>query len=231
VLRDRLAELWTLTTLAEEVHLSRSQLVRAFDARGRQPDGVPTTDATSADGAPADLDRPVDQRAGTGARPRPPGLTPARLERSAVMSATPPAPAPEKCPRPAAAHSRWRALRARTPPGRRRPRRWRSPASRPARSPAAPPTALGCAPAPRRSSSATSPPLLPRSPARPRPDSPPPDPRPEDAGFLETAEAEPVAQAVAGAIGEGIPGTAGAIVGAAAGVFLETEQVASDLAC
>jgi AraC-like DNA-binding protein len=32
VLRDRLAEPWTLTTLAEEVHLSRSRLVRAFDA-------------------------------------------------------------------------------------------------------------------------------------------------------------------------------------------------------
>lgn len=32
VLRDRLAEPWTLTTLAEEVHLSRSQLVRAFYA-------------------------------------------------------------------------------------------------------------------------------------------------------------------------------------------------------
>lgn len=32
VLRDRLAEPWTLTTLAEEVHLSRSQLGRAFDA-------------------------------------------------------------------------------------------------------------------------------------------------------------------------------------------------------
>jgi AraC-like DNA-binding protein len=32
VLRDRLAEPWTLTTLAEEVHLSRSQVVRAFEA-------------------------------------------------------------------------------------------------------------------------------------------------------------------------------------------------------
>lgn len=32
VLRDRLAEPWTLSSLAEEVHLSRSQLVRAFDA-------------------------------------------------------------------------------------------------------------------------------------------------------------------------------------------------------
>ncbi|MGH3302745.1 MAG: helix-turn-helix domain-containing protein [Streptosporangiaceae bacterium] len=32
MLRTRLAEPWTLTTLAEEVHLSRSQLVRSFDA-------------------------------------------------------------------------------------------------------------------------------------------------------------------------------------------------------
>lgn len=32
VLQDRLAEPWTLTTLAKELHLSRSQLVRAFDA-------------------------------------------------------------------------------------------------------------------------------------------------------------------------------------------------------
>ena len=32
ILRDRLAEPWTLDALAEEVHLSRSQLVRAFDA-------------------------------------------------------------------------------------------------------------------------------------------------------------------------------------------------------
>jgi len=32
VLRTRLREPWTLTTLAEEVHLSRSQLARAFDA-------------------------------------------------------------------------------------------------------------------------------------------------------------------------------------------------------
>ncbi len=32
VLRDRLAEPWTLTSLADELHLSRSQLVRAFDA-------------------------------------------------------------------------------------------------------------------------------------------------------------------------------------------------------
>lgn len=32
VLRDRLAEPWTLDSLAAEVHLSRSQLVRAFDA-------------------------------------------------------------------------------------------------------------------------------------------------------------------------------------------------------
>ena len=31
-LRERLAEPWTLNSLAEEVHLSRSQLVRAFDA-------------------------------------------------------------------------------------------------------------------------------------------------------------------------------------------------------
>lgn len=31
-LRQRLAVRWTLTSLAEEVHLSRSQLVRAFDA-------------------------------------------------------------------------------------------------------------------------------------------------------------------------------------------------------
>jgi hypothetical protein len=36
-----------------------------------------------------------------------------------------------------AAHSRWRAPRARMPPGRRRRPRWRSPGSRPARSPAA----------------------------------------------------------------------------------------------
>jgi transcriptional regulator GlxA family with amidase domain len=32
VLRSRLAEPWTLSALAKEVHLSRSQLVRAFDA-------------------------------------------------------------------------------------------------------------------------------------------------------------------------------------------------------
>ena len=32
VLRARLAEPWTLDALASEVHLSRSQLVRAFDA-------------------------------------------------------------------------------------------------------------------------------------------------------------------------------------------------------
>jgi transcriptional regulator GlxA family with amidase domain len=32
VLRDHLAEPWTLDSLANEVHLSRSQLVRAFDA-------------------------------------------------------------------------------------------------------------------------------------------------------------------------------------------------------
>jgi transcriptional regulator GlxA family with amidase domain len=32
VLRDRMAEQWTLDALADEVHLSRSQLVRAFDA-------------------------------------------------------------------------------------------------------------------------------------------------------------------------------------------------------
>ena len=32
VLRKRITEPWTLDSLAEEVHLSRSQLVRAFDA-------------------------------------------------------------------------------------------------------------------------------------------------------------------------------------------------------
>ena len=32
LLRDRLAEPWTLNSLANEVHLSRSQIVRAFDA-------------------------------------------------------------------------------------------------------------------------------------------------------------------------------------------------------
>jgi AraC family transcriptional regulator len=32
VIRERIAEPWTLNALAEEVHLSRSQLVRAFDA-------------------------------------------------------------------------------------------------------------------------------------------------------------------------------------------------------
>ena len=32
VLRTRLAEQWTLSALADEVHLSRSQLVRSFDA-------------------------------------------------------------------------------------------------------------------------------------------------------------------------------------------------------
>ena len=32
ILRDRLAEPWTLDRLADEVHLSRSQLVRCFDA-------------------------------------------------------------------------------------------------------------------------------------------------------------------------------------------------------
>jgi transcriptional regulator GlxA family with amidase domain len=32
VLRTRIAEPWTLSSLAEEVHLSRSQLVRSFDA-------------------------------------------------------------------------------------------------------------------------------------------------------------------------------------------------------
>jgi AraC family transcriptional regulator len=32
ILRTRLAESWTLNALAEEAHLSRSQLVRSFDA-------------------------------------------------------------------------------------------------------------------------------------------------------------------------------------------------------
>jgi transcriptional regulator GlxA family with amidase domain len=32
VLHPRLAEPWTLNSLAQEIHLSRSQLVRAFDA-------------------------------------------------------------------------------------------------------------------------------------------------------------------------------------------------------
>jgi transcriptional regulator GlxA family with amidase domain len=32
VLRTRLTEPWTLDALADEVHLSRSQLVRSFDA-------------------------------------------------------------------------------------------------------------------------------------------------------------------------------------------------------
>lgn len=32
ILRERLTEPWTLNLLADEVHLSRSQLVRAFDA-------------------------------------------------------------------------------------------------------------------------------------------------------------------------------------------------------
>jgi transcriptional regulator GlxA family with amidase domain len=32
VLRERLAEPWTLNSLAEEIHLSRSQLARSFDA-------------------------------------------------------------------------------------------------------------------------------------------------------------------------------------------------------
>jgi AraC family transcriptional regulator len=32
VLRARLAEPWTLNSLAEEIHLSRSQLARSFDA-------------------------------------------------------------------------------------------------------------------------------------------------------------------------------------------------------
>ncbi|GAB3924494.1 hypothetical protein GCM10011575_03620 [Microlunatus endophyticus] len=32
LLRERIAEPWTLDSLADEVHLSRSQLVRAFDA-------------------------------------------------------------------------------------------------------------------------------------------------------------------------------------------------------
>lgn len=32
LVRDRLAEPWTLDSLASEVHLSRSQLVRVFDA-------------------------------------------------------------------------------------------------------------------------------------------------------------------------------------------------------
>jgi transcriptional regulator GlxA family with amidase domain len=36
VLRTRWAESWTLDSLAEEVHLSRSQLVRAFGAVGLQ---------------------------------------------------------------------------------------------------------------------------------------------------------------------------------------------------
>lgn len=35
VLRNRLAEPWTLDALADEVHLSRSQLVRCFDATVR----------------------------------------------------------------------------------------------------------------------------------------------------------------------------------------------------
>lgn len=32
VLRERMAEAWTLESLAEEVHLSQSQLTRSFDA-------------------------------------------------------------------------------------------------------------------------------------------------------------------------------------------------------
>lgn len=36
VLYLRMAEPWTLDALANEVHLSRSQLVRAFDAVGQQ---------------------------------------------------------------------------------------------------------------------------------------------------------------------------------------------------
>jgi transcriptional regulator GlxA family with amidase domain len=37
LLRDRLAEPWTLNSLAEEVHLSRSQHVRSFAATGMSP--------------------------------------------------------------------------------------------------------------------------------------------------------------------------------------------------
>ncbi len=36
MLRARIAESWTLALLAEEVHLSRSQLARSFDPTGRQ---------------------------------------------------------------------------------------------------------------------------------------------------------------------------------------------------
>jgi hypothetical protein len=120
------------------------------------------------------------------------------------MSATPPAPAPEKCPRPAAAHSRWRA-----PQGTNAAWSAAATALEESRIEA---RQVTCRPADRawlractaqiviRDFAAAAAPLASAAEAgqsaalilaR------------EDAGFLETAEAEPVAQAVAGAIGEG----------------------------
>jgi transcriptional regulator GlxA family with amidase domain len=49
-LRTRLAEPWTLSSLAGEVHLPRSQLVRSFDATvGDEPDGVSAANASRTD--------------------------------------------------------------------------------------------------------------------------------------------------------------------------------------
>ena len=55
LLRTRLAEPWSLDALADEVHLSRSQLVRALDATvGTSPMAYPRP--SGVDGAIAGLD-------------------------------------------------------------------------------------------------------------------------------------------------------------------------------
>ena len=100
---------------------------------------------------------------------RPPPTRPTRP----TASATPPCGARPSTSAPTPRTPAGAPPRALMPPGRRRPPRWRSPASRPARLPAGPVTGPGCAPAPARSSSATSPPPLPRPRARPRPGRPP----------------------------------------------------------
>jgi transcriptional regulator GlxA family with amidase domain len=56
-MRSRIAEPWNLDALAEEVHLSRSQVVRAFNATiGMSPDGVPALHAGRADGSAVGVD-------------------------------------------------------------------------------------------------------------------------------------------------------------------------------
>jgi hypothetical protein len=66
ILREYLADPWTLDALADEAHLSRSQLVRSFDATvGVSPMAYLRPDAGSADGPTAGLNRPVDHGGST----------------------------------------------------------------------------------------------------------------------------------------------------------------------